>query len=115
MDIQQTSNVNFGVKVNTFHVIELTTLKVFENDGFLGMTNTMKKLYNIPNETGSKGYRYYAKLVGNKIQKKYPNIACITKIVKELIQQNPNMTKNELHNRVCSLINKIGEDIDIEI
>ena len=115
MKVQQTNNINFGIRVNTFHIIELTTLKMFEKDGFMGMTNTMKKLYDIPKYTGNKGYRYYAEIVGRKIQKKYYNIAEITRNVNQIIEQNPDMTKNELHNRVCSLINKIGDEIDIEI
>ncbi len=115
MKIQHTNNINFGTKVNTMHVIELTTLKMFEPRGFTGMTDTMKKLYDVPKATGRKGYKYYAKLVGDKILEKYPEIKDITNTVNNLIKQNPDMSPKELHNKVCSLISKIGEEIDIVI
>lgn len=115
MNIRTSNNINFGIRVNTFHVIEITTLKVFEKDGFLGMTNTVKKLCDVPSSPGCVGYKHYAKLVGRAIQKKYSDIALITKKVNEIIKQNPNISQFELHTKVSSLIAKLGEEIDIEI
>lgn len=115
MNIQPVKSPAFGVRVNTFHVFELTTLTMFEPDGFMGMTQTMKKLYNVPKVTGSKGYRYYANIVGIQIQQKYPKIAEITRILKQTIKDNPKITRGELHSKVATLAAKIGEEIEIVI
>ena len=115
MRIQHTDSTNFGVKVPTLHVLEITTLKVFENDGFAGMTNTLKKLYNVPEYTGHVGYRHYAEIVREKILAKYNKIAEITNILNKELRKTPKMSKQDAHYKACSLAAQIGEEVDIVI
>ena len=60
MKVQSINKNNFEARVKTLHVLEITTQKVFEPDGFIGMTKTMRQLYSIPNKTGHNGYKEYA-------------------------------------------------------
>lgn len=115
MNIQSINNVNFNAKVRTSHVLELTTLYMFEPDGFMGVVKTMKELYDIPSATGSKGYIHYAKLVGNKILEKYAYIADITNALKEYKASRPFITPEQMREKVSSYTEKIGENIEITI
>ena len=115
MKIQSIDDTNFEARVKTLHVLEITTQKIFEPDGFMGMTKTMKMLYEVPSQTGHNGYKKYAQIIGNKIMKKYSIIADKTVQLKLFIRNNPNASFTELQAYARSLASKIGEEIDITI
>ena len=113
MNIKPIDNVNFGIKVKTTHLLELTTLAIFEPDGFLGMTNTMKEIFPLPKHTGINGYRRFAKLVGNKLVLKYSQIADATQQIKAFMRNNPKASVTEIQVYARSLASHIGETIDV--
>ena len=115
MKVQSLYDTSFKARVKTLHVLEITTQKIFEPDGFLGMTKTMRELYDIPPKTGSDGYKKYAKIIGEKIMKKYSVIADKTTQFKLYLRRNRNASFGELQSYARSLASKIGEEIDIVI
>ena len=115
MKIQSIDNSNFEARVKTLHVFEITTQKVFEPDGFIGMTKTMRKLYPMPARTGMNGYMKYAGIIGRKITEKYAQIAQKSTQLKLYILQNPNASTTDIQTYARSLASKFGEEIDIII
>ena len=115
MKIQTIDNLNFDAHVKTLHVFEITTQKIFEPDGFMGMTKTMRKLYPVPLKTGHNGYMKYARIIGKKITDKYGQIAEKTTQLKMYILRHPNASFLEIQSYARSLASKFGEEIDIVI
>ena len=113
MKINSVNNINFEAKVKTTHLLEITTQTMFEPDGFMGMTNTLKKIYPLPKATGHRGYRYYAKLAGDKLCDKYTQIADATRLLKMFLKVNPNSSREKLQSYARSLASRIGEEIDV--
>ena len=75
MLIQEISSPNFNAKLNTAEVLETTSQKIFYSDGTNGLKKVIFALNDKPfKATGAKGYRYYAKILGDKIMNKYPQI-----------------------------------------
>ena len=72
MIIQNTSTINFKAKLDTNAVLETTTLKIFHYNGTEGWKQVITALNDRPSKgIGSRGYRYYAKIIGEKIIDKY--------------------------------------------
>ena len=69
----QADNINFNAKLRTASVLETTTGCIFENTDDV----RMKKVFLAFNDKqmkapGNKGYRYYAKAIGEKKMLKFP-------------------------------------------
>ena len=115
MKIQPLQNTNpntsFGAKISTPSVFEVTSMKIFHNDGVEGFKEVTKALLDKPiKATGAKGYKYYANLFGKQIMEKYPEIA-----KKNIVAQNPLISKLELEHRINPIIKKFGPTIDINL
>ena len=116
MDIQRRNPVNFGIKLETAKVLEVTSQRIFESDGIEGVRDVIKALSNEPiKATGSKGYRYFAIKTGREIITKYSQIAEATEEINRIAARNPYITKSELNQKIRPLIDKIGNEIDITI
>lgn len=110
------NNINFGIKLDTGKVLEVTSMKIFQSDGLEGCKEVIKALNNKPiKATGNKGYKYYAENIGKKIIEKYPKIAEATGKINEIIVKNPNIKKQELNEQVQVIIKEIGKEVDIVI
>ena len=108
--------VNFGIKLETAKVLEVTSQRIFTSEGLSGVSEVIQALSKEPiKATGSKGYRYFAIQTGNAILEKYPQIAEATAEINRITAQNPYITKTELNQKVRPLIDKIGKEIDITI
>lgn len=115
MNIQKT-NISFGEKYPTGKILEITTRKIFEPDGFTGAVETAKKLHgNFPQYTGHQGYRRYVKDVGDKIIAKYPEIAQASKDIIEIAEKNNSPFAKDLKVLVQPVLDRFGKEIDIVI
>ena len=115
MKIQQT-NITFGEKYPTGKILEITTRKIFEPDGFTGAVETAKKLHgNFPQHTGHQGYRRYVKEVGDKIIAKYPEIAQASKDILEIANRCGSPFAKDLRIMVQPVLDRFGKEIDIVI
>ena len=109
-------NINFGIKLNTGNVLEVTSLKIFQSEGLAGCKEVVKALNKTPiKATGNRGYKYYAKNIGQKIMDKYPKIAEATDKINLITAKNPDIKKQELNEQVQAIIKDIGNEIDIVI
>ena len=112
----QKINQNFGARLKTAQVLEVTSLKIFESDGISGCKNVIQTLAPIKQKgIGNKGYKYHAQIIGEKILEKYPKIKEATMQIKNILAENPNISKKALNDEIRPMINKIGQEIDIEI
>lgn len=60
-------NINFGARLETAKVLEVTTQKIFQSNGIEGCKEVVNSLQTIPiKATGNKGYRYYAQEIARK-------------------------------------------------
>ena len=110
------SNINFNAKLDTASVLETTSLTIFRNEGINGVKHVVDALkINQKKATGSRGYKYFAQIAGERICEKYPQIAEITQEIKNLVIKNPKITKKELNKKISPIIEKIGETMDIEL
>ncbi len=114
--INNISNPNFNAKIDTASVLEATSMKIFKNEG----TEGFKRVYNTFVEkpmkaTGSRGYAYFAREIGEKIKSKYPEIAQATVEIQEILKTNPNIKKIDLQQKIQPIIDRLGEVIDITL
>lgn len=92
------NNINFGVKLDTAKVLEVTSMKIFRSDGIEGCKEVVHALNDKPiKAAGNRGYKYYAEIIGKQITEKYPQIAEATAKISEITSQNPNIKKAELN------------------
>jgi len=116
MYIQKINSTTFEEKYQTSKILELTTRRIFDNDGMQGFIDTLKKVHgNVPRYTGHQGYRRYAAEAGNKIIEKYPIIAEATKRILEITEKEPNILPKELRERIQPIIKNLDNEIDIVI
>ena len=116
MLIQEILSPNFNAKLNTAEVLETTSQKIFYSDGTNGLKKVIFALNDKPfKATGAKGYRYYAKILGDKIMNKYPQIKEATDNIHKITAEYPYLTKKELNAKIQPMIEKIGKEIDIVI
>ena len=114
MIIQNTSTINFKAKLDTNAVLETTTQKIFHYDGTEGWKQVITALNDRPSKgIGSRGYRYHAKIIGEKIINKYPKIKEATDKIHKLIADNPEIKKKELNEKIKPIVEEIGREIDI--
>jgi hypothetical protein len=119
MRIQQINtynNTSFGVRIKTANILEATTMRIFYNDGIEGFKDVIEKLDTSNRKaTGCRGYKYYANILGNKVQEKYPEIEKATKRIQEILEENPQIKKADLYKKIKPIINEIGESIDVTL
>lgn len=109
-------NPSFQVKLSTVSVLETTSMKIMEDNGLSGVRDVIMSLNKTPfRATGSKGYAYYAKKIGEAIVDKYPQIACATQHIKQILEENPSISRQELRTRVESIVKNLGDVVDITI
>lgn len=107
---------SFGIKLNTASVLESTSMKIFKNDGITGFKEVTQAFSPKPiKAVGNRGYKYYAKMYGEQIVEKYPEIAAATAQILKIIRDNPDLKKAELYNKIRPIINSLGEEVDITI
>jgi translation initiation factor 2 alpha subunit (eIF-2alpha) len=108
---------SFGINIKTVNILEATTMKIFYNDGIDGMKNVVKSLEknSTKKNVGCRGYKYYAQNYGEQIVKKYPNIAKATDEIKLIIENNKSLKKKDLFELIKPVVNKLGENIDINL
>lgn len=81
-------NINFGARLETAKVLEVTAQKIFQSDGIEGCKEVVNALNSTPiKATGHKGYRYFAQEIGRKIISKYPDIAKATDEIKNITEK----------------------------
>lgn len=118
MKIQKTDNTQFGIKLNTGAVLEVTSLKIFQSEGIQGAREVINAINGKPADFscyGHKGFKHQAKIIGEKIMNKYPEIKSATNEINTLLAQNPNIKKQELNSLLQPLIKKLGSEIDITV
>lgn len=119
MQIQSVQNSkytpNFGIKLDTSNVLEVTSLKMINGNGINGMKDVFLKLNpSKENRVGCRGYFGYAKELGEKIMAKYPEIKKATGTIVEIYDKyknNPQKMKKECQN----IIEQIGNEVDITL
>ena len=96
MEIRNTLNSpNFGVRIKTESIFETTTQKIFYNTGIDGFKEVYLALGS-KKFPGHLGYAKQTEPIAAKIMEKYPEIAKATAQIKEIIKNNPNLSKTEL-------------------
>lgn len=109
---------NFGIKLDTASVLEVTSLKIFKSEGISGIRQVVNALNGKPSNYscyGHKGFRYQAELFGEKIQEKYPQIKEATEKIIAITEKNPAIKKQTLNKEIKPIIQELGEEIDITI
>lgn len=110
------NNTNFGIKLDTVKVLETTSQTVLKSDNIEGIKEVTTALNGGPLRfPGHQGFKHFAKIFGDKICAKYPDIAAITARIKEIKSANSYMPKAEIYAKVEHLISKLGKEVDIEI
>ena len=108
------NNVNFGIKLDTRKVLEVTSKKIFYSTGTDGIRDVIKALHPTPiKATGAKGYRYYADVYGAKIVEKYPDIAAATADVIKIANENKFIKKAEFAQLLQPVVDRLGKEVDI--
>ena len=116
MEYIKNNKISFGTRLETGKVLEVTSKKIFYSNGIEGVRDVVKALSDKPiKATGHKGYKYFAEQIGFKILQKYPQIAEATEKINQIINTNPNITKDALAKEIFPLIDEIGKEIDITI
>ncbi len=109
-------SVNFGTKLDTYKVLEVTSQKILQSNGTDGIRDVINALNAKPvKAVGCRGYKYYADIIGKKILEKYPDIAEVSNKINEIAARNPDISKNDLREKVRPLIDKLGQVVDITI
>ena len=110
------SQTAFGTKIDTIRVLETTTFKSITRKSISDMKPVIDALWPVKlKSTGSRGYRYYLKIIGDKILEKYPELTDATYEILNYTGKNPNATQKELQEFVKPLVKELGETIDITI
>ncbi len=112
----QTSNIQFTAKLNTVKLLETTTFKIIERESISDLKPVIDSLWDKPLKGfGKGGYRYYLKIIGDKLLNKYPQLQEATYSILNFTDKNPNATKKELQEFVSPIIKKLGDTMDVTI
>ena len=105
---------SFGVKIKTESLFETTSKKIFHNTGIIGFKEVCFA-FGKTKFPGHWGYAKQSEPLVKQILDKYPEIAKATAEIKELVKNNPNITKTELERKIRPIIEKFGDSVDIII
>lgn len=109
-------DTSFKAKIDTASVFEVTCMKIFKNDGIEGFKKVVNTLRSEPiKATGHRGFAYHARIMGDRIKDKYPEIAKASDEIIEIANQNPNIKKQDFYAKILPIIDKFGETIDITL
>jgi hypothetical protein len=107
---------HFGIKLDTVKVLETTSQTVIKSENIDGIKEVTTALNGGPLKfPGHLGFKHYAKIFGEKICAKYPEIADATAKIREIKSQKLYISKDEIYKQVKPLINKLGKEVDIEL
>lgn len=108
------TNINFGTKINTINVLETAAMINLNSIGTDGLKTVINALRETPlKATGKVGYRHYAKIYGEQICAKYPEIKAVADKLKTLKASNQNIKKAELLDSIKPDLQKLGSEVDI--
>lgn len=110
------SSPSFGTKVDTIKILETASLKMIQSETVSDLKPIIDNFWEKPLKgAGSRGYRYYLKIIGGKILEKYPDVSNAVKKISDFTNKNPNATKQDLKNFTQTIVEKLGSEIDIII
>lgn len=110
------SSPSFGKKVDTIKVLETASLKMIQSETVSDLKPVIDNFWGKPlKAAGSRGYRYYLKIIGGKIMEKYPEISNAIKEISDFSNKNPKAAKQDLKNFTQHIVEKLGSEIDIII
>ena len=77
MQINNSSDINFGAKLPTVNVLETTCLRTMKSETIVDLKPVIDAFGRMDGKkaTGHVGYRYYIEQIGKDIVQKYPQIA----------------------------------------
>ena len=112
----QNSQPAFGAKVDTIRVLEAATFKSITRESVSDMKPLIDALWPTKLKgTGSRGSRYYLKIIGDKVVEKYPKVSDAAFEILEFSDKNPKATKKELQEFVKPIVDELGDTLDITI
>lgn len=107
---------SFRAHLNTIDVLEVTTLKVLNNNGLNGIKNVISALNAMPKKaTGKVGYRHFAEKIGTRIVQKYENLKNATNEINKLYKQSGENRPTNIQAVLKKITDEIGNNIDITI
>lgn len=117
MKIQNNNNnVNFGIKLDTAKVLEVSSQKIFKSDGVRGWLDVMNALSDEPVKVvGARSYKFWAKRIGDRINAKYPEIANASEEINKIYAENANTGIKNIKPKIQPIIDKLGANVDITI
>ena len=118
MQINRIENTQpgFGAKVDTIRVLEAATFKSITRETVSDMKPLIDALWPTKLKgTGNRGYRYYLKIIGDKIVEKYPKVSDAAFEILDYTDKNPMATKKDLQEFVKTIVKELGETMDITI
>lgn len=108
-------NPAFGIKLNTKDVLEVTTLKILNNNGLNGVRDVILKLNpKSENRIGNKGFKGQAQIIGAKIMQKYPQIKLATEKINSHYTSDFKKSKH-FQEMYKNILDTLGNEIDIVI
>ncbi len=114
MIVQKKNSILFCAKFETGKVLEVTTQKIFYSKGLKGPTEVIKTL-NGKHPVGNRGYKYMACKIGEKITSKYPKIKEATDEIKKIFDNNPEMSREQMAQKLKPVLDRFDKEIDITI
>ena len=120
MQIQNNTNIpsqiNFGAKVSTVKVLEAATLKLTESESVADLKPIIDTFWDkLFKAAGNRGYRYYLKVIADKITAKYPEIKNAVDEINTYAQSHPRATKGDFRYIQKTIVDRLGSVVDIEV
>lgn len=111
-----TPSINFGAKVSTVKVLEAATLKLTESESVADLKPIIDTFWDKPfKAAGNRGYRYYLKVIADKITAKYPEIKKSVDEINTYAQSHPRATKGDFRYIQKTIVDRLGSVVDIEV
>lgn len=107
-----TYNPNFGILLKRESVLEAASGHLFGDHGIEGFRDVFVA-FGDKKFPGKVGFRGYAINIGEKINSKYPAIKKASSEIKEIINNNPQISQKELNNKIHEIVDRFEPTIDI--
>ncbi len=105
---------HFGILLKRESVLEAASGHLFYHSGIDGFREVFVALGN-KKATGHFGFMKHAILIGEKINSKYSEIQKASSEIKEIVKNNPNISKEDLSKQVQHIVDKFNPTIDITL